>query len=151
MSKDRGRANGISSWCKKCRAVSVREWVRNNPEKRKVLKDLERLKIDRSRVLNPGKEWIKQRGYVLKCRYGITLKDYDDLLKKQNFKCAICHKDSQEMTYLLHVDHCHSSNKVRGLLCAKCNQFLGCIKDSVEALHRGIEYISSSAKNATAK
>jgi hypothetical protein len=50
--------------------------------------------------------------------YGITLQDRDDLLRKQNNKCAICRKT---FTKTPHVDHDHQTGKVRGLLCMPCN------------------------------
>jgi len=42
---------------------------------------------------------------------------------------------------LLYVDHCHSSGKVRGLLCHHCNTALGKFQDSVEVLSSAIDYL----------
>ena len=47
------------------------------------------------------------------------------------------------MTYMLHVDHCHESGIVRGLLCAPCNVYLGAINDNPDAMKRGAEYLSA--------
>ena len=52
-------------------------------------------------------------------RYGITPEQYKVLLKKQNNRCALCGKKPHGRR--LSVDHCHKENRVRGLLCVKCN------------------------------
>lgn len=76
-------------------------------------------------------------------RYGITIEQYDSMLKKQNNKCYICE------TYVentkknrLHVDHDHTTGKVRKLLCMSCNSSLGLIKESEFILKKMIEYIN---------
>ena len=59
--------------------------------------------------------------------YGIPIGGYEELLKQQNGGCAICGNppNGTQRTKYLHVDHCHISNKVRGLLCGSCNSRLG--------------------------
>lgn len=87
---------------------------------------------------------INKRKYRL-ARYGITEDDYSKLIISQNYVCAICKQPETSTdgatgeTKILSVDHCHSSNKVRGLLCNNCNQGLGKFKDSVEILQSAIE------------
>jgi len=60
------------------------------------------------------------------------------MLTAQNFSCALCQK---EKDYDLYVDHCHTTGKVRGLLCATCNSILGFCNDDVELLKRSIDYL----------
>lgn len=127
MSKDRRRRNGLSSWCKNCRSDSARQWVSKN--------------TGRIRKHKPVDKEIL-RNQTLQYRYGITKDDYDSMLASQDYKCAICHKDSNSMTYHLFVDHCHATNKVRGLLCSPCNAYLGYTQDSVSILNRAVEYIN---------
>jgi hypothetical protein len=88
-------------------------------------------------------EWyLTQRQYWLKSQYGLNLSDYNDLIKEQNHKCAICETDEVDaFKGLLFVDHCHTSGKVRGLLCHHCNTALGKFKDSESILMRAIEYV----------
>jgi hypothetical protein len=69
------------------------------------------------------KNKLSWRRYELKKRYGITLEDYDKLLKDQQGKCAICRRSP--VRNRLHVDHDHRTLKVRGLLCTRCNGDLG--------------------------
>lgn len=56
-------------------------------------------------------------------RYGLTIKDYDQMLSRQNGACAICKKPQEETR--LYVDHCHRTRRVRALLCPKCNTTVG--------------------------
>ena len=77
----------------------------------------------------------------LKKEYGISVEDYDALLLKQENKCAICDIHQMELKKSFDVDHCHKTNKVRGLLCNCCNQAIGLFKDSPENVKRAIEYL----------
>jgi hypothetical protein len=69
--------------------------------------------------------------------YGITIDEYDTMSLQQDGKCKIC----GETPHKLFVDHCHSTNKVRGLLCMKCNAALGLFKDKVSNLQNAILYL----------
>lgn len=64
-------------------------------------------------------------------RYGISTKDYEQLLKRQEGVCAICRKlpPWPGRNKKLHVDHDHVTNRVRGLLCMRCNIKLSAIED----------------------
>lgn len=73
--------------------------------------------------------------------YGLTLEGYDAMVLERQNKCDIC---SSEVVKLV-VDHCHTTNKVRGLLCSQCNVMLGMAKDSIENLRRAIEYLGRNA------
>lgn len=75
--------------------------------------------------------------------YGITIEDYELMLQQQEGKCKIC--KTTEFTGVgncLHVDHCHITGKVRGLLCMKCNNGLGNFKDNIKTLHNAITYLT---------
>ncbi len=61
------------------------------------------------------------RNSELKKGFGITIDDYDKILEKQDFKCAICRIPQSSLEKRLAVDHCHKTGKVRGLLCLSCN------------------------------
>lgn len=69
------------------------------------------------------------RNAQLKCLYGITLDDFNDMLKDQDGKCAICRTDVPGGPGAFAVDHNHATGKVRGLLCAKCNRNLGVVEN----------------------
>ena len=78
---------------------------------------------------------FKQR---LKKNYGISKEEYFSILEKQENRCAICDKDISEKR---HLDHCHTTGKVRGLLCPSCNWGLGKFKDSTELIEKAINYL----------
>ena len=81
------------------------------------------------------------RRYDLKSNYGITEEEYDKLLKAQDNKCAICGKTEENSGRKLSVDHCHTSNGIRGVLCTACNTALGKFKDDVHLLEMAIKYL----------
>jgi hypothetical protein len=73
---------------------------------------------------NKGRIALEMREAMLKRSYGITQYDYDMLLAAQNGVCRICEK-TQRKVKNFHVDHCHKTGRVRGLLCTRCNMALG--------------------------
>lgn len=75
----------------------------------------------------------------LKNLYGITLKDYERMYESQKGRCMICYSHKEK----LHVDHCHETNRVRGLLCGTCNRGLGMFKDNFYYLDRAAEYLTN--------
>ena len=90
-------SDGHASWCKAC-VNSIRR------ENRK-----------RTYTTENKRKW------ALKSRYNLTPAQYQSMLTKQGGKCALC--SAEPKTF--HVDHCHNTGKVRGLLCHKCNIRLG--------------------------
>ena len=84
----------------------------------------------------------KINAYNLKVKYNITLKERDLMLKKQNNKCKICNTKFSKVTP--NIDHCHTTNKVRGILCSFCNTGLGLFKDNTENLTNAITYLKEA-------
>src|ERR1700722_3335227 len=80
----------------------------------------------------------KFRNEKLKHRYGITLKQYEAMLEAQEGLCAIC---KIKASRVLHVDHCHKTNVVRGLLCNGCNRVLGFCSDNPKILRESFSYL----------
>lgn len=113
----------VHGWCKTCQNEYNRQWYMKNRER--------------------GLRWRKN-GH-LKRTFGITLEEYEDMLEKQDRKCAICEStsggNSQYGEKKLAVDHDHDTGKVRGLLCENCNRSLGMMRDSVELLGKAIVYL----------
>lgn len=72
----------------------------------------------------------------LKSRHGITKEQWHTMYAEQDGKCAICHLPSKLM-----LDHCHTTNTIRGLLCHQCNLGLGHFKDNQELLQAAISYL----------
>lgn len=86
-----------------------------------------------------------ERRSKLKTTYGITLEQYYSMLKAQNNCCAICAaKKPGGRTKLFFIDHCHTTGKVRGLLCMRCNTGLGLFLDNPKFLSSAINYLKES-------
>lgn len=110
--------------CEPCRKAQAKAQYR---------KDYER-HGDKRRALNLAGHYRR--------KYGITVEERDQMLDLQGGKCAICQgppngkKDGR-----LHVDHCHATNRIRGLLCYSCNTMLGLAADDPQRLLAAVEYL----------
>lgn len=94
-----------------------------------------------------GKERQKERSFrALMKKYGISAEVYEQERIKQAYSCYLCgeHEDKQPHKRL-HVDHCHTTGKYRGLLCNKCNAGLGFFNDNIAVLQKAIEYINDNS------
>lgn len=89
--------------------------------------------------LQKGK--TKSRMNQLVYKYGVDDLQYHLMLKSQNGVCAICGEKCPRHGDILSVDHCHTTKKVRGLLCVNCNSLLGKGKDNPELLRKAAEYL----------
>ena len=67
-------------------------------------------------------------------RYGLT---YEEAMEIRRSPCQICGQSNE----LCHVDHCHTTGKVRGALCPQCNTAIGLLKDDVDLLLNAVEYL----------
>jgi len=78
-----------------------------------------------------------QRNYNYTLLYGITLEEYNRMYSLQNGSCGICFNKTKK----LYVDHCHSTGKVRKLLCNRCNVAVGFMEDKniVKAINDYLE------------
>ena len=79
-------------------------------------------------------EWKKRN---IARRYNITIEYYNDILNKQQGRCLLCNIIPKKIV----VDHCHSSGKVRGLLCNECNTAIGLFKENIEVFKKAIDYL----------
>lgn len=100
------------------------------------------------------REWRKRNiekatGYDLKRRFGLSIAQYEAMADTQNGVCAICKQPERSLDKdggprRMPVDHCHTTGKVRGLLCTACNRALGLFKDSPDILASAISYLNNS-------
>jgi hypothetical protein len=94
-------------------------------------------------------KWKKENpGSHLMRIYGISREKKQEMISTQNDSCAICREKFVSGKYT-DVDHCHTTNKIRGILCRNCNTGLGQFKDSPKLLQRAIHYIEYHAKQNT--
>lgn len=115
-----------------------REWRKNNKER-------QREANRKYREKNRDKMREKDFKYSL-TKFGLTLEDYTGMYSEQEGKCKICGIDENNLLpkSKLGIDHCHTTGKVRGLLCTNCNTGLGQFKDNIELLDLAINYLKSS-------
>lgn len=79
------------------------------------------------------------RDWQLRRKYGISWDSFLSIVKEQGGGCALCGSCDG-----LVVDHCHSSGKVRGVLCRQCNCAIGLMQDSTSILARAIIYLEEN-------
>lgn len=77
----------------------------------------------------------------LKRYYGLTLESYNQMFNEQHGCCKICGIHQRFFERRFDVDHCHTTKKIRGLLCIKCNRGLGLFQDSKEILKKALDYL----------
>lgn len=115
-------------------------YLRNKEKKKEASRAWKKANPDKAKGYRKN-----ERDLRLRRVYGITLEEYEAMYEIQNGLCAICNKE--ETNKLLAVDHCHGTGKVRGLLCAKCNQGIGHFNDDSNLLERAIKYVQGNNSN----
>ena len=77
----------------------------------------------------------------IKKEYGLSRDKYTEMVAQQSGRCAIC-GEQPDSHFSLHIDHCHTTGRVRGLLCGKCNQGIGLFSESKLLMQKAMEYLS---------
>jgi hypothetical protein len=122
FSPSKDKAFGVNSWCKVCIA----------------------------QVKNTHYTLERARAEHLWRVYGLTMEAYEQMLTGQNGLCACCgrsetrrvgRKKRSENAPLLHVDHCHTTGRIRGLLCSACNQALGLLEEDPQRIKALLHYV----------
>lgn len=97
--------------CKQCTTTENKEWVENNKDKKK--------------------------NSHYRRTYGISYSEVIHRHSVVNNKCEVCAEEKE----LLAVDHCHTTGKVRGLLCMRCNLLLGKIEENKDIIFKLFNYL----------
>ena len=98
------------------------------------------------------REYRKRKPHILKSidlkkRFGISLEEFELMYEQQGGVCSICKQPELTLDHrtkkprYLAVDHCHTTGRIRGLLCTKCNTALGLFCDDVDLLKQAIDYL----------
>jgi hypothetical protein len=116
--KNKANKDGLQKRCKPCDVKITKETYQKDPK------------------IAAKKRFV----FKLKREYNLTLIQYESLKQNQNNSCAIC-KTELQAGMQAHIDHCHSTNIVRGILCRWCNIGLGHFKDSIENLKSAQKYL----------
>lgn len=102
---------------------------------------------NRDTKLEYHREWYKQNKKLVKDSYNLkvyklTSEKYNQILKQQKNRCAVCNiKFSKLSSKLIHIDHNHKTDKVRGLLCHKCNLALGLLCEDIKIIESLLRYM----------
>lgn len=132
--KNKRLKDGHGYTCLRCVNDNNKKWRQTNPERQKAWN-----------AAYIAKDVIKDR--KLRYKFNITLEQFNELLNKQNGKCALC---DEAFTRRICVDHDHAccsghgscGKCIRGLLCSCCNLGLGYFKDDPKKLSKAIEYVT---------
>ena len=126
------KESGFTGWetiCRKCKTARSRKWMKDN----------------HAHVTAKAKEWKRNNPEKVaeqkrRHDHGLTNGAYLAMYQAQEGKCLLC------LIYYpsLHVDHCHETKIIRGLLCRHCNMALGQFKDDVARIARAVQYLEES-------
>jgi len=97
---------------------------------------------ERDKGLYDRVEWPSK----IRRAYGIEPENYYRMLEDQGGGCAICKSKvpGYNKKRRFAIDHCHTTGKVRGVLCHPCNKALGSFKDDPEIMLEAVAYIKKS-------
>ena len=139
FNQSKPRKDGLYPYCKHCSQKAKLEIRIKNP----ISEDTRKLYKNNYRSKYPfrQKEYDRRRALA---KFKLTLEEYKTMLNSQDNCCAICKKHEESSKVSLAVDHCHTTNKIRGLLCSNCNTALGLFNDSKELLQVAILYLEDN-------
>lgn len=169
FASDRNRGDGLQPRCRDCvAAYSSDHYRRRQAARGKVVKEKvevpEGWKLCRQcGEVKPHSDWhknatasdglstrckacraIQGRAGHLKRSYGMTEAERDEMIAAQGGVCLICLKAPA-----VHVDHCHTTGRVRGVLCFNCNTAIGKLGDDPDAARRVVSYLEGHAWKPT--
>ena len=124
---------GLCGRCKECMQAYYNKRYSENPDK---IRAIQKKYYDN----NP----TAKRNTMLKYYYKLSREEYDILLMKQNNSCGICKTHINDLNRDFDVDHSHETNKIRGLLCPKCNKGMGLFNDDVKLLENCLKYLKNA-------
>lgn len=99
-------------------------------------------------ALRGSYDYARDKSSRLKREYGVSLEQAHALLDSQGGQCAICAKPltmaqaDKKAADFSHVDHCHTTGKVRGILCNNCNHGVGKFMDNPDLLRAAAAYLA---------
>jgi hypothetical protein len=112
----------------------AKQWRLDNRERHLAYQAEYRSRPERKRAM---------RDLYYRRTFGISADDVDAMLEAQGGGCAICGERPARLASL-HVDHCHVTGRIRGLLCLNCNQGIGKLGEDPERLRRAAEYLAGT-------
>lgn len=142
---NKNRKDKLSTYCRVCHnhiaklhreknpdassQASLRWYYKHKEEYKQIFCERQRKRREKNPEYN--------KNIQLKSKYNIDLETYKTMVIEQNHLCKICNKHTNSLV----IDHCHKTNKIRGLLCTQCNTGLGLFKDNPSFLMSAIRYL----------
>lgn len=149
---------GVKSRCRECEKQYKRDWVQRNPEKKakydEGTKEFQRNNRDKVRAWNtayrkritkekPEQVAQYQAKAYYKRRYKVTLEWRNSKIAEQNGLCKICGRLPGQKGLM--VDHCHTTGKVRQLLCGQCNMSLHKLENDYDWVMKATAYVKENS------
>ncbi|MFJ2293181.1 endonuclease VII domain-containing protein [Streptomyces sp. NPDC087894] len=165
FASNRAMRDGLQAYCRECSAeyYRQRQEARGRSVRVKVPVQRGHKRCPQCGEVKPHDQWERNKSssdgwssYCRPCRaernrvsyfqrkYGLSPADLGDLIAAQKSVCCICLTAPAE-----HVDHCHKTGRVRGVLCFSCNAALGQLKDRPDAIRRAAAYVEGNAWKPT--
>jgi len=136
--RSQGRAIAKPPCCPTCGETDIAKFYVDSEGRRtnKTCKECHKKACNERWHARPQLDRWASRNY----KYGVTKEYLVTLYEKQDGKCAIC-GEIPKTERGLHVDHCHTTGVIRGLLCHGCNTGIGALKEDVEIFSKAIKYL----------
>jgi hypothetical protein len=141
-----GMRDGHRNECKACNLAEKKRRYEGDPEKHidRVVRWREANRdrfnaYQRRNNARPERKRAMRDAYYRRT-FGISADDFDALLDSQGGGCAICGTQPERVANL-HLDHCHDSGGIRGILCVSCNQGIGQFRDDPDLLDAAARYL----------
>ncbi|MFK0112770.1 endonuclease VII domain-containing protein [Streptomyces sp. NPDC091217] len=160
FASNKSMKDGLQVYCRGCSAAYYRQRqdARGRKPRPRVMAPEGHKYCQRCEQIKPHSEWdrngtasdglstrckacraVEGRAYHLKRNYGLTEAERDAMIAAQYGLCAIC-LDAPPV----HVDHCHKTGRVRGVLCFNCNSAIGKLRDKPDAARRAAAYLEGN-------
>jgi hypothetical protein len=145
--REKGCRDGYRPECKVCNLAARKAWYAANRER-------EIARVKAWQQANPDRVNASQRARHLanpnrareghlRRKFGLSLEDYDQLLATQGGVCGIC-LEPPRPGESFHVDHHDERDGVRGILCVRCNNALGQLREDIAIAERAVDYLASN-------
>ncbi|MEU6995955.1 endonuclease VII domain-containing protein [Streptomyces sp. NPDC046465] len=165
FAQNRASRDGLQAYCRPCWAeyYQARQVAKGKTVRPKVAAPAGHKYCRRCGEIKPHSEWdrnktasdglstrckacraIEGRAGHLKRQYGMTEAEREELVASQKGLCVICLSAPAA-----HVDHCHETGKVRGVLCFNCNSAIGKLGDDPDTVRRAAAYLEGSSWKPT--
>lgn len=132
----RSGAKSHHSACKICERAMAKDWYERNKEK--ATAKVKEWRLENADAVRKYRVDNRQKSYrqELVRKHGLDPEWFDEQVQRQENSCLGCKREFQSghKQTAPHVDHCHETQKVRGILCNRCNTVLGLCRDDPELL-----------------